>query len=118
MVFILYFSFYFTDFSSNRLYWIDSVYKQIQSSNLNGTDIKLLTTFPEYMPLARGLIVFGDWIYWTSSRTINRLYKENGSNVEVVNSHLSNSRGIKIYSPENQPIGILFVVVVVVGGGI
>ena len=55
---IVCFSFYFTDFSSNRLYWIDNVYKQIQSSNLNGTDIKLLATSPHYMPWAWGLIVY------------------------------------------------------------
>jgi hypothetical protein len=94
VVFFLYFSFYFTDFYSRRLYWIDSFYKQIQSSNLNGTDIiKLLTTSPEDM--ARGLIVFRDWIYWISSKKIHRVYKENGSNVEVIKSNLFNVRGIK-----------------------
>jgi hypothetical protein len=110
VVFFLYFSFYFTDFSSKRLYWIDSVYKQIQSSNLNGTDIKkLITTSPEYMAWAWGLIVFRDWIYWISSHKIYRVYKENGSNVAVIKSNLNNARGIKFYSPENQPTGIFFV---------
>jgi glutathione S-transferase len=34
-----FFSFYFTDFSTNKLYWIDNVYKQIRSSNLNGFEL-------------------------------------------------------------------------------
>ena len=65
------------------------------------------------MALAWGLIVFRDWIYWTSStsNTIYRVDKENGSHVEVVKRYLHNPRGIKIYSQENQPKGILFVVV-------
>ena len=93
------------DFDSNRLYWIDSIYKQIQSSNLNGTDIKLLTTAPKYMALAQGLIVFKDWIYLTTYRKIYRVDKENGSNVEDVKRDLSYPRGIKIYSQENQQKG-------------
>jgi hypothetical protein len=83
---IFFFSFYFTDFSTNKLYWIDNVYKQIRSSNLNGTDIKLLTTSPVYMPWAWGLIIFGNWIYWTSftKETIYRVDKESGLNFEIV----------------------------------
>ena len=116
---IVCFSFNFTDFSSNKLYWIDNVYKQIRSSNLNGTDIKLLTTSPHYMPLAWGLIVFGDWIYWTSftNNTIYRVDKETGSTFEVVKTELSRPVGIKIYSQENQPTGILCVSVGRMGRG-
>ena len=106
-------SFYFTDFSSSRLYWIDNIYKQIRSSNLDGTDIKLLTTSPVYMPWAWGLIVFGDWIYWTSftNNTIYRVDKASGTNFEVVKTELSTPVGIKIYSQENQPTGIVCVCV-------
>jgi len=65
------------------------------------------------MPDVWGLIVFRKWIYWTSStnRTIYRVDKENGSNFQVVKKRLNNPLGIKIYSQENQPIGILW------GGG-
>ena len=107
----LYFSFYFTDFSSNRLYWIDNFYNHIRSSHLNGSDIILLATSPEYMPLAQGLIVFKDWIYCTSStnNSIYRVNKKNGTNFEVVKSDLRTPLGIKIYSKENQPTGILLV---------
>jgi hypothetical protein len=116
---IVCFSFNFKDFSSNKLYWIDNVYKQIRSSNLNGTDIKLLTTSPHYMPWAWGLIVFGDWIYWTSftNNTIYRVDKETGSTFEVVKTELSRPVGIKIYSQENQPTGILCVSVGRMGRG-
>jgi hypothetical protein len=65
------------------------------------------------MPWAWGLIVFGDWIYWTSftNNTIYRVNKESGSNFQVVKTDLRTPIGIKIYSQENQPTGILF------GGG-
>ena len=62
------------------------------------------------MPWAWGLIVFGDWIYWTSftNNTIYRVNKESGSNFQVVKTDLRTPIGIKIYSQENQPTGILF----------
>jgi hypothetical protein len=61
------------------------------------------------MPWAWGLIVFGNWIYWTSftNNTIYRVDKESGLNFEVVKTDLRNPVGIKIYSQENQPTGIL-----------
>lgn len=65
------------------------------------------------MPWAWGLIVFEDKIYWTSftNNTIYRVDKATGLHFEVVKTELSIPIGIKIYSQENQPIGILFVVV-------
>ena len=71
------------------------------------------------MPWAWGLIVFEDKIYWTSftNNTIYRVDKENGSHVEVVKRYLRNPRGIKIYSQENQPTGILCVCACGVGVG-
>jgi len=61
------------------------------------------------MPWAWGIIVFRNWIYWTSFRndTIYRVDKETGSNFEVVKTDLNMPIGIKIYSQENQPTGIL-----------
>jgi len=61
------------------------------------------------MPDVWGLIVFRKWIYWTSNtnNTIYRVDKENGSNFEVVKTNLRTPLGIKIYSQENQPPGIL-----------
>jgi hypothetical protein len=63
----------------------------------------LLSIFQLYC----GLIVFGDWIYWTSftNNTIYRVDKEAGSKFEVVKTELSRPVGIKIYSQENQPTG-------------
>jgi hypothetical protein len=68
------------------------------------------------MPWAWGLIVFGDWIYWTSftNNTIYRVDKETGSKFEVVKTELSRPVGIKIYSQEKQPTGTLCVC----GGGV
>ena len=59
------------------------------------------------MPWAWGLIVFGDWIYWTSftNNTIYRVDKESGLHFEIVKTDLSIPVGIKIYSQENQPTG-------------
>ena len=61
------------------------------------------------MPWEWGLIVFGDWIYWTSftNNTIYRVNKESGSDFQVVKTDLRTPIGIKIYSQENQPTGIL-----------
>jgi hypothetical protein len=42
-----------------------------------------------------------------TNNTINRVDKESGLNFEVVKTDLRNLVGIKIYSQENQPTGIL-----------
>ena len=67
------------------------------------------------MPWAWGLIIFGNWIYWTSftKETIYRVDKESGLNFEIVKTDLRIPVGIKIYSQENQPAGT-----VCVGGGV
>ena len=66
------------------------------------------------MPWAWGLIIFGNWIYWTSftKETIYRVDKESGLNFEIVKTDLRIPVGIKNYSQENQPAGT-----VCVGGG-
>ena len=97
----------FSDYTANRLYWIDNGLKQIKSAALDGSDVKMLTTFTERNMWAWGLTVFDNWIYWATykNNTIYRIDKETGSTFEVVKTGLRSPMGIKIYSQNNQPSG-------------
>ena len=86
----------FSDYTSNRLYWVDKGLKQITSAALDDTDVKSLTRYTEELMWASGLAVFEDWIYWVTyqNNTIYRVDKENWTTFEVVKTGLHSPAGI------------------------
>lgn len=81
--------------------------KQIKSAALDGSDVKILTTYTERNIWTWGLTVFEDWIYWVAykHKTIYRVDKETGSTLEIVKTGLHSPAGITIYSQQKQPLG-------------
>ncbi|RWS26517.1 low-density lipoprotein receptor-related protein 2-like protein, partial [Leptotrombidium deliense] len=94
------------DYTKNRVYWCDALLDHIQHSNLDGTDVKTITSPRIKHPFS--LVVHEDWLYVTDWRldAILRMNKENGSQESIVRSVEEGNRlyGIKVFSKLNQII--------------
>ncbi|CAC5413279.1 LRP5_6 [Mytilus coruscus] len=97
------------DFTTNRLYWVDNhiLLKQIKSSKLDGTDIKIVMQSADNLPWVWGLVVYTHWLYLTqfSNNSVCRVDKQTGSNFQIIRADADQPVGIKIYSEDNQPKG-------------
>lgn len=94
------------DYTSDKLYWCDALLDHIQFANLDGTDVKTISSPRIKHPFS--LVIHGDWLYVTDWRldAILRMQKTNGSDEKIVRSVEEGNRlyGIKVFSKDNQRI--------------
>ncbi|RWS16465.1 low-density lipoprotein receptor-related protein 2-like protein [Dinothrombium tinctorium] len=94
------------DYEKNRLYWCDALLDHIQHANLDGTDVKTISSARIKHPFS--LVVHDQWLYVTDWRldAILRMNKENGSHEKIIRSVEEGNRlyGIKVFSKRNQVI--------------
>lgn len=94
------------DYATDKLYWCDALLDHIQYANLDGTDVKTISSPRIKHPFS--LVIHGDWLYITDWRldAILRMQKTNGSDEKIVRSVEEGNRlyGIKVFSKESQRI--------------
>ena len=79
----------FSDYESNKLYWVDGLLNKLEMSNLDGTSrVKLL----ESLAHPFSVVVYGGDIYWTEwgSLSVKKINKLTPQSVETVTSQVSN----------------------------
>lgn len=93
------------DFTTRRIFWTDARFKVIESSNLNGSDRRLVIRIPRQHPFS--IAVFKDFIYWADwrSRAIFKANKFTGGNKTVIVRELKTLTGLEIFDPLRQPKG-------------
>ncbi|XP_048587664.1 low-density lipoprotein receptor-related protein 8 isoform X2 [Nematostella vectensis] len=89
------------DYSTRRLYWIDSKLDVIKHCNLNGTEVRVVINTGIDNPTA--ITVFEDHIYWTDSRKIYKANKFTGKNMTVLVNNAASPEDAHIYHPQRQP---------------
>lgn len=74
------------DLVMEKLYWVDAKMNTVGSSNLDGTEARVVLFSPEYLSHPFSISVFEDSMFWSewSSRNIYKASKFDGSNVTVV----------------------------------
>ena len=94
------------DIASEKLYFIDSYYKRIESVNTDGTGRQQLHLFRADI-VAYSLVFHNGFLYWTDrlSQAISRLQIEGGA---VNNVTIADVRptGLTLIAPERQPQGM------------
>lgn len=91
------------DRPANRLFWNDGDLKKIESSNLDGTDRRIIVTDLKH---PYGLVVVGNHIYWTDWKTpgLHRADKNNGSDNAVIKEKLEGAMDIRSVQSDNATI--------------
>jgi len=95
--------------TDKKLYWLDTKYNQIASSNLDGSDIKILSSDPEYLRNPLSIAVFEDWVYWNNASHIFRIQKnlndQKHEKIETLDHHISGQSlgSISIFHYLSQP---------------
>ena len=94
------------DYDQDRLYWCDALLDHIQHANLDGTDVKTISSSMIRHPFS--LVVYGSSLFVTDWRldAIIEMDKITGANEKIVEKVEESNRlyGIKIYSKEAQKI--------------
>ncbi|RXG68268.1 Low-density lipoprotein receptor-related protein 2 [Armadillidium vulgare] len=92
------------DYLTDRIYWCDALLDHVQHANLNGSDIRTISSQSIKHPFS--LVIFQDWLYITDWRrdAIIKINKTDGSKETVVTEIEGSNRlyGIRVYSRENQ----------------
>lgn len=91
------------DYTTRKLYWVDSKLKTIKHCSLNGTAIRELVNTGLVNPSA--VAVFEDHIYWADNKSIKKANKFTGKNVTVLVSDAMSPQDALIYHPQRQPSG-------------
>ncbi|CAL4174127.1 unnamed protein product, partial [Meganyctiphanes norvegica] len=101
------------DYEKDRIYWCDALLDHVQHANLDGTDIKTISSQSIRHPFS--LVIYQDWLYVTDWRhdAILRMNKTDGSHEKIVAQVEESNRlyGIRIYSksaqiiPDTHPCG-------------
>ncbi|CAL4129068.1 unnamed protein product, partial [Meganyctiphanes norvegica] len=101
------------DYENDRIYWCDALLDHVQHGNLDGTDIKTISSQSIRHPYS--LVIYQDWLYVTDWRhnAILQMNKTDGSHEKIVVQVEESNRlyGIKIYSksaqiiPDTNPCG-------------
>ncbi|XP_076641099.1 vitellogenin receptor-like [Halictus rubicundus] len=91
------------DYVNNRLYWIDSKLKLIETVRLDGSDRRTVLKDIAKMPFS--LAVFENKLYWSdrASKTIQSCDKFTGKDWEILLTLKSNVYGIHIYHSVLKP---------------
>ena len=94
------------DYEEDRLYWCDALLDHIQHANLDGTDLKTISSRMIKHPFS--LVVYGQKLFVTDWRldAIIEMDKLSGGNDRIVEKVAETNRlyGIKIYSKSAQKI--------------
>ncbi|XP_023703710.1 low-density lipoprotein receptor-related protein 2 [Cryptotermes secundus] len=94
------------DFQTDRLYWCDALLDHVQHSNLDGTDVRTVSSRLIRHPFS--IVIHKDWMYITDWRldAIIKLHKLSGELEEVVVREPQTNRlyGVKVYSGTVQTI--------------
>ncbi|XP_071943214.1 low-density lipoprotein receptor-related protein 2-like [Antedon mediterranea] len=93
-------------YTTNKLYWVDAHLNHIGYSNMDGTDIRLLSTFVSH-PFA--ITVFEETLYWTdwNTKTINKVDKLLGGNYTQVGGTIHRPMDIHIVHELRQDPSII-----------
>ena len=100
------------DVTTDQLYWSDKDLRKIETSDLYGKNRKVLVSEKDSYGLVNipvAIAVLGNFLYWAdrSEKTISRVNKETGKDLEIVLSdvhHLSSLTAvIRPMHPENNP---------------
>jgi hypothetical protein len=92
------------DYTTRKLYWVDSKLKTIKHCSLNGSAIRELVNTGLLNPSA--VTVFEDHIYWADTRSIYKANKFTGKNVSVLVNDAMSPQDAHIYHPQRQPSGM------------
>ncbi|XP_064102114.1 low-density lipoprotein receptor-related protein 2-like [Macrobrachium nipponense] len=94
------------DYATDRIYWCDALLDHVQHANLDGTDVKTISSQSIRHPFS--LVIFDDWLYVTDWRrdAILKMNKTDGSQEKIVAQVAESNRlyGIRIYSRRAQVI--------------
>ncbi|XP_024940882.1 low-density lipoprotein receptor-related protein 2 isoform X2 [Cephus cinctus] len=92
------------DFTKDRLYWCDALLDHVQHSNLDGTDVKTISSRLIRHPFS--IAIHEQWMYITDWRldAIVRLNKETGEQESILVSEPPTNRlyGVKVFSRDIQ----------------
>ncbi|CAK9805473.1 Vitellogenin receptor [Anthophora plagiata] len=91
------------DYANNRLYWIDTKLKLIESIRLDGTDRRTVLKGVAKKPFS--LAVFENKLYWSDwiSNKIQSCDKFTGKNLEIIANSNSTIYGMHIYHSVLKP---------------
>ncbi|MCL4126472.1 UNVERIFIED_CONTAM: hypothetical protein GTU68_065880, partial [Idotea baltica] len=92
------------DYLKDRIYWCDALLDHVQHADLNGSDIRTISSQSIKHPFS--LVIFDEWLYITDWRrdAIIKINKTDGSKETVVTEIEGSNRlyGIRVYSREAQ----------------
>ena len=94
------------DFQNEVLYWADAFLDKIESSNVDGSNRRIITSFtddlhPFGLALFDGILYFTDWI-GSSVRSVD---PRNGNITNITQGLNRRPFGIRVVSEQRQPIG-------------
>ncbi|XP_046659437.1 low-density lipoprotein receptor-related protein 2 [Homalodisca vitripennis] len=96
------------DFKADRLYWCDALLDHVQHSNLDGTDVRTLSSTLIRHPFS--IVIYNEWMYITDWRldAIIRLHKlkpmEFKEEIMVRESQNNRLYGVKVYARGEQDV--------------
>ena len=92
------------DYQNQVLYWIDASVDKIESSNVNGTNRQLITTFASNHN-AFGISLFNNILYWSDwgTDTVLSVFS-NGTSLSSLISGFSFPSGIEVVSRTRQQL--------------
>ena len=97
------------DYQKDRLYWLDSLFQEIYSMDLNGLDVKA-DHIIQHIIVPHSLTLLGEIIYWSesNSHSVERLNISRNPPRHLINMGWLSYRqikGISIFHPSRQPQG-------------
>lgn len=98
------------DYASQSLYWADAMFDRIESSNTDGSNRHVLTTFGIHHPFS--LTVLGTNLYWSDWEVFSIMVGTSGLYLNarvlaVING--SKPMGLQAVSINRQPLGIMYI---------
>lgn len=74
------------DLMLNRIYWVDAKLNIISSSNLDGSDRRVVLYSAEFLRHPFSITVFEDYVYWTDwdKAAVFKANKFNGSEIQAI----------------------------------
>ena len=92
------------DYQEQILYWIDTDYRVLESSTVNGTNRRTIYSFSETSTFL-GLTLYKDTLYLSRSNLINRVSTSGQNFTGMNNQYICPKiyRRIKVFSKERQP---------------
>ena len=100
------------DYSQQILYWSDGNHGRIESSTVDGSNRRVVSSQRIYQPF--GISVYRSRLYFTDFFTgVNTIPLVNGvgSANTILNSLCENAVGIEVVSIERQPIGMIILLI-------